>query len=91
MFGSENDRFYLGYDFRSDLSKERDIMGIRRLYWVNDWPTIYQPVTVTFSADEYPQVIGKKLGVSFRNAGEENSILAVDSVSVTISSVQSEK
>ncbi len=83
----ESGEFYLGYDFRSDLSKEEDKMGIRRLYWVNDWPTIYMPVTVTFNSNEHPELVGKKLGISFRNVGEKNSILAVDSVTISISKI----
>ena len=59
-------------------------MGIRRIYWINDWPTIYMPVTVTFNSADYPKHIGKKLGVSFRNAGDKNSVMAVDSVTVHV-------
>jgi beta-xylosidase len=81
----ENGKYYLGYDFRSDLNKEQDMMGIRRLYWVNDWPTIYMPVTVSFNSNDYPEINGKELAVAFRNAGDKNSIMAVDFVTVNVS------
>jgi hypothetical protein len=80
----ENGKYYMGYDYRKTADKEMDYMGIRRLYWVDDRPTIWMPVTVSFIADEHPKSIGKKLCVSFRNAGEGKSVLAVDYVSLII-------
>ncbi|GAG36651.1 unnamed protein product, partial [marine sediment metagenome] len=56
-------------------------MGIRRLYWVNDWPTIWTPITVTFNADDYPSSIGQTLGISLRNTGS-GSNAAFDHVSL---------
>jgi hypothetical protein len=80
----ENGRYYLGYDFRKVADEEMDYMGIRRLYWVDDWPTIWMPVKVTFNADDHPELIGRKLEVAFRNAGEPGSELAVDKISVSV-------
>jgi hypothetical protein len=83
----ESGKFYLGYDYIPEKfpDEEIDILGIRRLYWVNDWPTIWTPVELTFNADEHPQAIGKILGISFRNVGETGSVLAVDSMTLSVS------
>ncbi len=80
----ENGKYYMGYDFRKNAHEEKDYMGMRRLYWVNDLPTIYTPITVSFNADDYPETIGKKLGISFRNIGEAESAMAVDSVTLNM-------
>ncbi|MFO7935667.1 MAG: family 43 glycosylhydrolase [Bacteroidales bacterium] len=84
----ENGFYYLGYDFRKDLGEEIDYMGIRRLYWVDDWPTVWMPVEVSFSSDDHPEVIGKPLSIGFRNIGETDSELAVDHITVGISKHQ---
>lgn len=55
----ENGKFYLGYDYRKKANEEMDYMGIRRLYWVDNWPTIYTPITLSFNADDFPNSIGK--------------------------------
>lgn len=81
----EKGKYYLGYDFRKSFHEEKDYMGIRRLYWVNDWPTIWIPVSLTFNANDHPEVIGKKLGIAFRNIGEAESVMAVDMVTVNVS------
>lgn len=57
------------------------MFGIRKLYWVNDWPTIWTPITVTFNADDYPAAIGQTLGISLRNTGS-GSNAAFDYVSL---------
>lgn len=81
----EDGQFYIGYDYRKYIKEETfDYMGIRKLQWIDDWPSIYQPITITFYSDDYPQAIGNNLGIRFRNSGEENSILAVDLVELSI-------
>ncbi len=75
----EEGKFYMGYDYRKPGSG-KDLMGIRRLYWVDDWPTIWFPVEVSFNVDDHPEAIGEKLTISFQNSGRGDSRLAVDHV-----------
>ena len=84
----ENGKYYLGYDFRKVADEEMDYMGIRRLYWMDGWPTIWMPVEVSLKADDYPELIGQRLSIGFRNAGEAGSELAVDKVSVSVSETE---
>jgi len=80
----ENGRFYMGYDYTKN---RRDVFGIRRLYWVDDWPVVaYTPIEVTFKADDHPEAVGQKLGISIRNAGDAASTAAFDHVSLTYDS-----
>lgn len=79
----EQGKFYMGYDFRKNPGEEMDFMGIRRLYWLDGWPSIWIPVELSFQADDHPELIGKKLSIAFRNEGEERSELGVDLISVT--------
>jgi hypothetical protein len=87
----ENGKYYIGDDYmlEKEATEEWDNLGIRRLHWINDWPTIWIPLTVSFIADDHPDAIGKKLGLSFRNAGESESVLAVDMVTLKISNATS--
>ena len=80
----ESGKYYMGFDYvdRYPGSTVTDRFGIRRLYWVNDWPTIWTPITVTFNADDYPAAIGQELGISLRNTGS-GSGAAFDLVSLT--------
>lgn len=80
----ENGEFYMGFDFRKDGAEEMDYMGIRHLYWIDDWPTIWTPVMVTLNADDHPELIGKKVQIGFRNSGEAGSELGVDLVTLSI-------
>ena len=81
----EGGKTYMGYDFRKKPGEEMDYMGIRRLFWINDWPTIWTPVSVVFNSDDYPTAIGKKLNISFGNIGHEDSRMGVDCITIQIS------
>lgn len=81
----EKNQHFLGYDYRrSSDAEELDYMGIRTLYWYDGWPTLWMPITLSFSADEYPDFTGEKISIVFENAGETNSKLAIDAVSFEI-------
>lgn len=82
----EDGNYYMGYDYRKSTNEEEhiDYMGIRRIYWVNGWPTIWMPLTLSFSADEYPDLSEKQISIGFRNSGEINSKLAVDAITFEI-------
>lgn len=86
----EDGDFYMGYDYRDekDAFIEWDTLGIRRLYWVNDWPTIWTPIEVAFNADDHPEAIGQKLGISLGSSGEASTFIAFDLVDVKVSSSQ---
>ena len=81
----ENGKYYMGYDYTDEYTGSgTDRLGIRRLYWVDDWPVVaYTPIEVTFNADDYPAAIGQKLGISVRNVGSASSDAAFDYVSLT--------
>ena len=78
----ENGVFYMGYDYieQKESAGEEDIFAIRRLYWENDWPTIWHPITLTFNADDHPASIGQEFGISLRNTGQSGSYVAFDHV-----------
>ena len=73
--------FYLGYDYRTTKNPadpEFDFMGIRRLYWVDGWPTIWTPIQVTFPAVDHPEAVGERLQVELSNVGDTSSLAAFD-------------
>jgi len=90
MWAEADGREYLGYDFRNyQTGKSDDIpietddeMGIRELYWVYGWPTIWTPLRVTFVANDHPETIGQKLSIQLQNDGASPSLAAFDAVKV---------
>ena len=80
----ESGTYYLGYDYVEQYpgGNGSDTMGIRKLYWVNDWPTIWTPITLTFNANDHPSSIGQELGISLRNTGLGSTGAAFDLVSL---------
>lgn len=70
-FWEEDGQFYVGYDYRNrkvpgGAPEPRDIMGIRKMYFVNDWPTIWVPITVSLDTAETPLAVGKPLTIMER-------------------------
>ncbi len=81
----EQGEYYMGYDYVDEYDHSRkDRFGIRKLHWVDDWPTIWTPITATFSADDHPRSIGKPLRISLRNSGQESTVAAFDRISVAV-------
>jgi len=93
----ENGVTYMGYDYRvsppgptkSNGQEGFDFMAIRKLHWVTDadgasgvWPTIWQPLEITFNSDDFGDQAGDNLVVSISNKGEKNSQAAADYVSL---------
>jgi hypothetical protein len=76
----EGGQHYLGYDWTIATNKDR--LGIRKLYFVNDWPTIWVPIEVTFNSNDYPSSIGQTLGISVRNVGDASSTGGIDYVAL---------
>ena len=80
----ENGKYYMGYDYRKKVAdgEPGDYMGIRRIYWHNGWPTIWQPLELVVDAKDLTNLRGKSVAVAFRNTGETNSKLAVDAFKI---------
>merc|ERR1711924_175564 len=80
---------YMGFDYRRGCVSEEggecpDVMGIRKVEWVDGWPTVWKKVTLTHTVDEGSGHVGKTVGVGFRSTGDEGSHAAFDLVSVTV-------
>ena len=71
----------MGYDYTKN---HRDVFGIRELHWADDWPVVaYTPIEVTFKADDHPEAMVQKLGISVCNVGDPASTATFDHVSLT--------
>ena len=79
---------YLGYDFRRGDVNGVDTMGIRRLHFHADWPTIWTPLSLTFDTPHAITIfpIGAPLTVRFRNSGE--GVAAFDGLSLNREALQ---
>ena len=81
---------YMGFDYRrgcveSPVAGEcPDVMGIRKVEWVDGWPTVWKKITLSHTVNEGNGDVGKTLGVGFRNTGDAGSHAAFDLVSVTV-------
>jgi hypothetical protein len=51
------------------------------VYWKHDWPTIWTPISVSISAEQYPALLGQQIIFSIENTGDPDSIIAVDNIS----------
>ena len=79
----ENGVSYLGYDYVDTYDWSRtDRMGIRELYWVDDWPTVWQPIQVYVSARDLRSVAGRELGIALASNGEPLTEAGFDLVTV---------
>lgn len=86
-FWEENGQLYMGFDYRNEKGvgyqfETGDYAGIRPVYFVNGWPTMWTPLEMSFSADCFPDAIGENLSIQFRNTGTAGSILGVDHITI---------
>ena len=86
-FWEEDGQTFVGYDYRK--SKKRvdgteespDIFGIRKVYWQHGWPTTWTPISVSISAEQYPNLLEEQIILSIENTGDADSVIAVDNIS----------
>ena len=88
-FWEDKGRLLMGYDYRFKKGfgfdfEPGDFGAIHEMHIVNDWPTIWSPLTITVDADDHPDSIGKPLVVRLLNIGTEDSMIGVDHVSIKV-------
>ena len=82
----------MAYDYRThkgddeDLNLPADILGIRTIYWVNGWPTIWQLLSITFkvNTEASRREIGQPLTILLSNVGEKFSVVAFDLIDIAV-------
>ena len=79
---TEENQTYLGYDFRRDRSEDANWMGIRKVEWVEDWPTIYSAIELVVTAEDLERLPHSKMSLRFRNSGQTDSALAIDLITL---------
>ena len=66
----------------AEVSLSLDPVAGWPLEWVDGWPTIWKRVTVTFKADDAPELVGQPLTITL--SSEEAGRVAFDHVSLTV-------
>ena len=61
-----------------------DFFAVRRLHWLDGWPTVWTPVEVVVAAHADTPGLGQPLGVALRSTGDAGSVPAFDRVEVTV-------
>ena len=88
-FWEEHGQTFVGYDYRTSKQTTRegeeypDLLGIRKVYWVHGWPTIWTPITVSISAADHPEFIGENIVLRIEHTGDAGSMIAIDDISCT--------
>lgn len=101
--GTKEVKHYLGYDYRSyQKGKERnsleensltspDAGAIRRLYFVDGWPTIWTPVSISVTtagdSSSSPSLVGKDIVISLGvdDGSSNGAVVGFDGVEVVAS------
>ena len=63
----------------------QDFIAIRRLHWLDGWPTIWTPIDVVFDTKTGAggsQAVGEKVGIKLASTGAAGSVAAFDRVTL---------